>query len=90
MSVAAALRKAQLWLRNLPNAEARQRLNTLRRTWWERYQEALERGDFAEAGYARTQHDRLREGMARIEKMGPYPFAHPYYWGAFQAVDAAS
>jgi CHAT domain-containing protein/tetratricopeptide (TPR) repeat protein len=72
MGRAAALRKAQLWLRDLNKEEAKEHLQEM------------------ENLTSSTMHARdiVLELHGVSELKDDYPFAHPYYWAAFQCVGA--
>jgi CHAT domain-containing protein/tetratricopeptide (TPR) repeat protein len=80
MGKAGALREAQIWLRDLPLAEA-QRLLREKRMELERVKasERLARIHLATAGQNLTALAAAHDGK---------PFAHPYWWAAFQCVGA--
>lgn len=76
---AEALRHAQRWLRDVPQQEVLDHLNTLEHTWRERRDESPA---------AWKQWQAIRQQMALVHHLGDPPFARPFYWAAFQAVGA--
>jgi len=80
MEKASALRKAQFWLRDLPIMEARRLLNAKQAEL--KQLNALERLAMIDLATARFDLEAL--AAAHDGK----PFAHPYWWAAFQCVGA--
>ncbi len=73
MAKAAALREAQLWLRDLSEEEADRLL-------------AAKQEELA-AGVRMAAVDAVRVRF-ELRRRGPRPFASPYYWAAFQCIGA--
>lgn len=79
LSKAKALQEAQCWLRDLPVNRVHELLDEKRREWTQ--------GDVRERLAA------INLAKARLDELaasyGGKPFAHPYWWAAFQCVGAA-
>jgi CHAT domain-containing protein/tetratricopeptide (TPR) repeat protein len=80
---AEALRAAQRWLRTRSRAEIAAALDDLDARWapW-----AAQDDDPAMRRRAQEQYWVIREAKRRLAAMDETPFAHPYWWAAFQAV----
>jgi CHAT domain-containing protein len=81
-SKAAALREAQLWLRDLTAAEAREILAAQAAAAGQPAQ-ALELAELARMALAQLLPAQRRFALMDDSER---PFAHPYYWAAFQCV----
>jgi len=81
--IAEALRRARKWLRTRTRAQVDAALDELDQLWepW-RHQD----DDPAMRGRAIEQHWEILAARKRLEEMQDPPFAHPYWWAAFQAV----
>jgi CHAT domain-containing protein len=83
VAVAEALRRAQRWLRTRTRAQVDAALADLDERWepWRRYD-----ADPAMKGRAVRQYWKILDARDRLKTMDDPPFAHPYWWAAFQAV----
>jgi CHAT domain-containing protein len=83
ISIATALQRAQRWLRTRTRSQVEEALDALDEAWepW-RHQHA----DAAMKRRAIDQYWEISEARQRLAGMDEIPFAHPYWWAAFQAV----
>jgi CHAT domain-containing protein len=83
VSIAEALCKAQRWLRTRSRAQVKEALDELDALWasytTHNYDPAMQRR-------AEEQYWVIREAKQHLAEMEDPPFAHPYWWAAFQAV----
>jgi len=83
VSIAQALLRAQRWLRTRTREQVEEALDELDALWrpW-----AEQCDDPAMQRRARGQYWEILAARKRLERMDEVPFAHPYWWAAFQAV----
>ncbi|RLC53720.1 MAG: hypothetical protein DRI80_19855, partial [Chloroflexota bacterium] len=81
--IAEALRRAQRWLRTRTRPQVEAALDELDQLW---APFARQDDDPAMRRRAIRQYWEVREARERLAEMGDPPFAHPYWWAAFQAV----
>jgi CHAT domain-containing protein/tetratricopeptide (TPR) repeat protein len=81
--IAEALAQAQRWLRTRTRAQVHDALDELNQSW---AAIAHESKDPAMQRRARAQFWIIREAQDELATMDDVPFAHPYWWAAFQAV----
>jgi CHAT domain-containing protein len=81
--VAGALRRAQRWLRTRTRAQVEEALDELDERWepWRQQDD-----DPAMRKRAIEQYWEILAAHRRLAEMDDPPFAHPYWWAAFQAV----
>jgi CHAT domain-containing protein len=83
VSIAEALRRAQHWLRTRGRDQVQEDLKTLDRLW---APHAAQHENLAMRERAIGQYWQIRRAVQRLDEMDDLPFAHPYWWAAFQAV----
>lgn len=83
ISVAKALQRAQKWLRSCSRQEITDALDELDELWatW-----AVNKADLGMQRRAVEQYWFIKEARRNLARMDDPPFAHPYWWAAFQAI----
>jgi CHAT domain-containing protein len=81
--VAEALQRAQGWLRTRTRAQVEEALEELDQLWAPLQGQGE---DPAMRDRAIEQYWQIRQASERLSEMDERPFAHPYWWAAFQAV----